>query len=67
MNDSPCKPDCPKRNGTCHSICPDYKKWRDKKDKENEQINKQKQADWNYTNSRIKYAIKSAKRRGAMK
>jgi hypothetical protein len=67
MKPNPCKPDCPKRNAECHSLCPEYKEWRAEKDKDNEQINKTKTAEWNFTDSRIKRAVKSAKKRGAMK
>lgn len=48
MRDSPCKPDCPKRNAECHSNCPDYKKWRVEKDADNEKINKIKRAERDY-------------------
>ena len=34
----PCKPDCPKRNATCHSVCPEYKAYRVFLDKKNEVI-----------------------------
>ena len=67
MRPSPCKPDCPKRNATCHSLCPEYKEWRAEKDKENEQISKQKKAERDYYDHRADYAIKCAKKRGTMK
>jgi hypothetical protein len=67
MKPNPCKPDCPKRNATCHSLCPKYKEWRAEKDRENEQKNKVKQADRVYYEHRADYAIKCAKKRGAMK
>jgi hypothetical protein len=40
---TPCAKDCPKRNATCHSVCPDYKEWRAKKDRENEAKRKEKE------------------------
>ncbi len=30
MRENPCKPDCPKRNATCHSNCPEYYKFAEK-------------------------------------
>ena len=48
MRPSPCKPDCPKRNAECHSLCPEYKEWRADKDKDNEAINKIKKAERDY-------------------
>jgi hypothetical protein len=67
MKPNPCKPDCPKRNAECHSLCPEYKKWRIEKDADNERINKNKRQDQIYQQHRIEYAFKCQKKRGAMK
>lgn len=45
MKRSPCEKNCPRRNETCHSICPEYVKWRKERDAELEQINKIKATD----------------------
>ena len=67
MRPSPCKPDCPKRNAECHSLCPEYKEWRAERDNFNEQKNKIKKSERDYYAHRAEYAIKCAKKRGAMK
>ena len=63
MRPVPCKPDCPKRNATCHSWCPDYKKWRVEKDKENEAIYKIKKGERDYYGHCADYANKCRKGR----
>ena len=63
MKPNPCKPDCPKRNAECHSICPKYKEWRAEKDEENEQINKIKKGERDYYQHRADYAIKCKNKR----
>ena len=45
LSDNPCKHDCPKRSPTCHINCPDYAEYKIKRDKENEQIHKIKEAE----------------------
>lgn len=45
LSDNPCKRDCPKRSPTCHIDCPEYAKFRVNKDKENESIQKQRDAE----------------------
>lgn len=44
----PCK-GCvpPRRNGICHDICEDYKKWREHKDIENKRIEEKRFLDRN--------------------
>ena len=37
--DNPCKRDCPQRTSDCHGKCPEYKKFRDRKDAELEEKN----------------------------
>ena len=34
----PCKPDCPHRRASCHSVCPEYKAYRKYLDEKNEAI-----------------------------
>lgn len=41
MRQSPCDA-CEKRNSTCHADCPDYTKWREEKEKEDESRKKAK-------------------------
>ena len=38
-NATPCPPNCPKRNATCHSVCKDYLEWRAEKDAARDQRN----------------------------
>lgn len=45
LSDNPCKPDCPKRSPTCHINCPEYAKFKVKRDKEKESIQKIKDAE----------------------
>ena len=66
MKLSPCK-GCTERYAGCHGICERYTEWKAAHDKLREDINKTKTAEWNFTDSRIKRAVKSAKKRGAMK
>ncbi len=63
MKRNPCKPDCPKRNATCHSLCPEYKEWRAEKDKDNEQIQKLKQAERDYRGHCADYSYRCRKSR----
>ena len=67
MRPSPCIPECPKRNAECHSLCSEYKEWRAEKDKENELKEKIKRGERDYYGHRADYAVKCAKKRGAMK
>lgn len=63
MRPNPCKPDCPKRNAECHSLCPDYKEWRVEKDADNEKINKIKRAERDYVGHCADYALKRGGKR----
>lgn len=45
LSDNPCKPDCPKRSPTCHVSCPEYALYKEKKNKENENVQKKRDAE----------------------
>ena len=45
LSDNPCKRDCPKRSPTCHINCLEYAEYKVKREKENESIQKQRDAE----------------------
>lgn len=45
LSDNPCKRDCPKRSPTCHIACPNYAEYKAKRDKENEALQKKRDAE----------------------
>ena len=66
MKLSPCK-DCSGRYAECHSRCERYSAWKTEHEELHEEINKKKKADRDYYDHRVDYAVKCAKKRGAMK
>lgn len=63
-DDCPCYKDgkdCTKRTSTCHSTCPEYKKYHDKNTEERETIRKKKAEEAMLTDTRIRSMEKTRK------
>lgn len=53
LSDNPCKRDCPKRSPTCHINCPEYAEYKVKRDKENESIQKKRDAERRFIEAEV--------------
>lgn len=61
MRITPCK-DCPKRHTSCHTICKDYRIWKQLKNEDNAKRNKLKNAEKITEDYKIKVMQKTRKR-----